>query len=400
MGKMQMRKVSTKLKKMFLVVSSILLFVSSIFSQIGVSVAYAATSSSGWKSEYNKIINNWKLIEKCEDMSYYKHYFGADYKFDHYFLCDVDHNNTPELFLDSRTMHLTAVLTYSNKKIALLMCNAVDKINIKNSEIIIKGHWHGAGGSGTNEWYIFKVKNKSCKMEYYIDNLFGKYSVYNAVKCISTKKVTYNKILSKYVKSPDCIDYNEFERYNLGNEKGLDNYSSVKNGLDNKKSSKPEIAAYEKFLVNKENDVQDYYSYFTPKFAVVDINKDGVKELMYCDIGGFSIYTYKNKKIYEIYSGSDGDLYFNTSKGYIIYEASDAGTYYYSIYKIDNIKTKQIASIIYTTCDEQYNPLKECYYTMENKKISKEEADKYLTKKYDEGNSYENNADSRNKYLK
>lgn len=238
MGDNQMRRVSFIFKKKFYIVFSILLLIGSIIHQTPVSVANAATSTSGWNSAYNKILNNWKTIDKYGDVSYLKFYFGSDYKFDKYFLCDVDGNETPELFLYSSTMGLTAVLTYSNKKIVFLTYNNISKINIKNSQIIIQGHWHGAGGSGENEWSIYKIKKASYVMKYYIDNLGGQYSVYDTNwKKVSSKKAFYSKILSKYVKSENCTDYKEFKKYNLNNKKGLDHYYGEKSDEDVKSIS-------------------------------------------------------------------------------------------------------------------------------------------------------------------
>ena len=212
-----------RFKRNFLILFIISLFVFS-FNPMIVITANAATTSSNWGKAYKKIINNYKLLDKYEDMSYLKSYFGKDYKFDKYFLCDINNNKIPELFLYSSTMGLTVVLTYSNNKVVSLYYYDICKINTKTSEIIVNGHWHGAGGSGKNEWSIYKVKNISCDIEYYIDNLFGNYSVYHADKCISTKKTTYSKILTKYVKSLNCKCFDEFKKYNLCNDQGIKNY--------------------------------------------------------------------------------------------------------------------------------------------------------------------------------
>lgn len=210
-----------KFKRNFLILFSILLL-SCSFCPMKEFTANAATTSSNWEKAYKKIIHNYKLLDKYGDMSYVKSYFGKDYKFDKYFLCDINNNKVPELFLYSSTMGLTVVLTYSNNKVVYLFYDDICKINRKASEIIVNGHWHGAGGSGEYEWSIYKIKENTCDIEYYIDKLGGNYSIYNAdMKCISKKKTTYNKILTTYVKSPDCKDFNEFEKYNLSNDKGI-----------------------------------------------------------------------------------------------------------------------------------------------------------------------------------
>ena len=113
--------------------------------------AQAKSTSTGWKKAYDSIIKNWKNAEKNKDYKgesdYLKFSFGKDYKYDRYLLLDIDGNNTPELILYSTTMTLATVFTYSNNKLVFLMTNDINKINTKTGEIIIHGHWHGAGGS-------------------------------------------------------------------------------------------------------------------------------------------------------------------------------------------------------------------------------------------------------------
>ena len=74
-----------------------------------------AASGSGWKKSYESILNNWRRAEKYCDTSYLKMYFGRDYKFNQYFLYDLNRNGTPELFLHSTTMGLTIVFTYKGR---------------------------------------------------------------------------------------------------------------------------------------------------------------------------------------------------------------------------------------------------------------------------------------------
>lgn len=222
---MNLRKfVLNNVKRNVLILFNVLLFVCSISPMNGIT-ANAATTTSGWEKAYKKMINNSELLDKYEDMSYIKNYFGDDYKFDKYFLYDINHNKVPELFLYSSTMGLTVVLTYSNNKIVYLFCDAISKINSIAGEIIVNGHWHGVGGSGEYEWSIYQVKKNTCSIEYYIDNLGGNYSVYNSdMKCISTKKSTYTKILTQHVNSKNCKDFKKIKKYNVSSNKGIKNY--------------------------------------------------------------------------------------------------------------------------------------------------------------------------------
>lgn len=183
-----------------------------------------------WKTAYNKILKNWRLVEQYEDMSYLKmyfnpQYFGSQYKFNRYFTYDVDKNGTPELFLHSTSMGLTEVMTY-NKKLISLGYYDIARINEKTKEIIVHGHWHGAGGSYENEWSVYKVNKKSSSLKYYIDimpngtNGSQRVSVYNGKwKLLSTRKSYYDRIYKNHIKNATPI--NQFKKYKLTDKKGL-----------------------------------------------------------------------------------------------------------------------------------------------------------------------------------
>lgn len=183
-----------------------------------------------WKTTYNKILKNWRLVEQYEDMSYLKmyfdpQYFGSQYRFDRYFTYDVDKNGTPELFLHSTSMGLTEVMTY-NKKLISLGYYDIAKINKKTKEIIVHGHWHGAGGSYENELSVYKVNKKSSSLKYYIDimpndtNGSQRVSVYNGKwKLLSTKKSYYDIIYKGHIKNATPIK--KFKKYKLTDKKGL-----------------------------------------------------------------------------------------------------------------------------------------------------------------------------------
>lgn len=156
-----------------------------------------------YKTAYSRIIKNIRLLESYQDVSYLKMYFGSQYGWDRYFYYDLDKNGTPELFIYSKSMGLTQIFTYK-KKVISLGCYDIDRINTAKKEIIVHGHWHGAGGSGANEWSIYSLsKNKKkLQMNYYIDVLGGRVSVYNSKwSLISTAKSKYNSIKSAHIKS-------------------------------------------------------------------------------------------------------------------------------------------------------------------------------------------------------
>ena len=96
----------------------------------------------------------------------------------------------------------------------------------RHKEIIVHGHWHGAGGSYENEWYVYKVNKKPYALRYSIDimpngvNGEQRVSVYNGKwKLLSTKKSYYNKIYKTHIKKATAI--NKFKRYKLTDKKGL-----------------------------------------------------------------------------------------------------------------------------------------------------------------------------------
>ncbi len=178
-----------------------------------------------WKTAYSKILKNWRLVERYQDMSYLKMYFGTQYRFNRYFTYDVDKNGTPELFLHSTSMGLTEVMTY-NKKLVSLGYYDIARINKKTKEIIVHGHWHGAGGSQDKEWWVYRVDKKPYLLKYYIDimptgtNGIQNVSVYNGKwKLLSTKRSYYNKVYKDHIKNATPI--NRFKKNKLSDKKGL-----------------------------------------------------------------------------------------------------------------------------------------------------------------------------------
>ena len=172
-----------------------------------------AASGSGWKKSYESILNNWRRAEKYCDTSYLKMYFGRDYKFNQYFLYDLNRNGTPELFLHSTTMGLTIVFTY-NGRLRSLGYYDIYGFNTDKKELIVRGHWHGAGGSGVNEWTIYKMGSSWMQGTYTMDKMNGNYSVYNMQDGSFTgSSKMYNAIYSQHIRN--CKRMNSFTRYKL-----------------------------------------------------------------------------------------------------------------------------------------------------------------------------------------
>jgi hypothetical protein len=168
-----------------------------------------------YQQAYNRIIKNSNLISRYQDVSYIKTYFGSDYGWDKYFAYDLDKNGTPELFVYSSSMGLTAIFTYK-KKLIPLGIYFLDRINTSQKTLVVHGHWHGAGGSGKYEWTTYSMDSSKTKIkiDYDIDILNGKVSVYNGDwKLISSKKSVYNKIYKTYIKNARKLS--KFKRKSL-----------------------------------------------------------------------------------------------------------------------------------------------------------------------------------------
>lgn len=91
-----------------------------------------------------------------------------------------------------------------------------DIYGIKKSKkaIIVQGHWHGAGGSGVDEWTVYTIGKKQLKQKYYVDKMDKIY-----VNDKKASKSAYNKIYKSYIKGTTKLS--KFKKYKLSNTKGL-----------------------------------------------------------------------------------------------------------------------------------------------------------------------------------
>lgn len=129
-------------------------------------------NSDEWSScyrAYKSVLADWTLIEKYGDFSYYTFYFGDNYGYDSYYLFDVDKNGIPELFLCSESMCIITVFTYA-QKLCWLVSDDIYGINEETGELIVLGHWHGSGGSGSeHECTGWKISEDKAENSMYID---------------------------------------------------------------------------------------------------------------------------------------------------------------------------------------------------------------------------------------
>lgn len=197
-----------------------------ILTVVCTNVTEVGAASQTWKEAYKKILNNWKLVENYSNAGtdYLKQYFGKDYGFDRYFLEDVNGDKTPELFLSSTSMGgLTVVFTYRDGKVVCLGCDLFYKINTSKKVLVVNGHWHGAGGSGADEYSIYSIGKNEWKRKYYIDCMNNKYTVWKS-NCNKEKnsKSTYKKVYKKYVKGGK--EFFKYKQYKLSSKKGLNKF--------------------------------------------------------------------------------------------------------------------------------------------------------------------------------
>lgn len=188
--------------------------------------------NEAWYKAYQTILTDWTSIDNYGDFSYLKGYFDNDYSFDNYYLCDVDSNGVPEFFLHSDYMNITAIFTFSDGKICYLMDDVITGINKETAEIIIYSHWHGAGGSGVNEWSAYQITNDKAIDSLYIDyydsekfdmeGLEKPYTIYTLDNPNYEKQETseaYDKLYAIHIQP--ALSWKTFERYDLEDSSGL-----------------------------------------------------------------------------------------------------------------------------------------------------------------------------------
>lgn len=184
-----------------------------------------------WQEGYQRILGDWTILENYGDLSYLPQYFGDDYGFDAYFLCDVDGNGTPELFLDSSTMGLTAVCSYDAGPMGIFY-NRFD-VNKETGELISFGHWHGAGGSNMKEWRAWKLSGTDWEMTMSIDcyeaewigGEENRYDIYDAETgetntYMALESSEYDALYDVHV--APRIPFSQFKQYALDDLSGLD----------------------------------------------------------------------------------------------------------------------------------------------------------------------------------
>lgn len=203
-------------KQIIIILMSVIL----VFSNLSVVNA----DSKPWKAAYTRILNNWKLVENYKNAATksLKNRFGTDYKFDQYFLCDVDKNNIPELFLHSSAMGFTVVFTY-NKNSGIAVCLGTDdfyKINSSKKVLVVKGRRNAVKGSGDKGYAVYKIGINRLEDKYYID-FKNEYMVIKDANWDARQSTyqAYNKVYKEYIK--DGKLFSQYNKYKLSDKRGL-----------------------------------------------------------------------------------------------------------------------------------------------------------------------------------
>ena len=176
---------------------------------------------------YKAAILDKNIIESNNDFDYLRMYFKDEYGFDKYFLHDLNSDGVPEMFVYSANMGLTAVYTIDGG-LKFLEYQDISGINLRTGEVVINGHWHGAGGSGVYEWHTYGMKDGSMVMTRSIDYLpydenSGRYS------CFDAAAETYNDSnRAEYDRTYQDImngfrSLSAYRLYDLGDLAGLNN---------------------------------------------------------------------------------------------------------------------------------------------------------------------------------
>lgn len=181
-----------------------------------------------WYGAYQSILNDWTVIGQygSGEIGYIKQYFGKDYQFDSYWLSDIDGDGTPELFLHAEHMNdLTAVFTYSGNELIYLMVDAIYGINKEKAEVVINGHWHGAGGSGINEWHVYRIENDEAVYVWMFDKYHEtRYEIWDVENWTFYEvQETGNQYIELYDAHVEgCVLASSYQQYDLDDLSGLD----------------------------------------------------------------------------------------------------------------------------------------------------------------------------------
>lgn len=180
-------------------------------------------AQTSWQKVYRQILKNPHRF-LANDCLYLETYMNKNIQVAKYFLYDLNKDKTPELFLigSQKYKGFCFAITCHKGKMGSVYYERFDRINKKQKCIITHGHYHGAGGSGVNEYHAIFLTGKPLDFQddVYIDHFAGNNIslwLHHQHRPITMKK--YKSLYNQYVKSSTPIS--RFKSYRLTNMKGL-----------------------------------------------------------------------------------------------------------------------------------------------------------------------------------
>lgn len=231
-----------------------------------------------------------QTIRDAHGLEYRESYFSSDQdliSFDRYALADLNGDSFPELLLCSKGTGLVDLFTFQNQ---LLYLNYDRYFGFLpgTGDTVIRGHWHGAGGSGTDEWtvnslssgntiaYFDRLGNSENQFYHFI---LPDQDIQWEMMDSPESAALYNEQVEKYVDV--CVRMNDLPLYEIGDSRGLTKYVDIRELLPLRDVKQSCETAYGKFLYEKRYRIkgQDYSVEAPNWFGLADIDADTVPEL-------------------------------------------------------------------------------------------------------------------------
>ena len=242
-------------------------------------------------------------IWAANGLEYREAYFsyGEDpVSFDRYALADLNGDGFPELLLCSKGMGLVDLFTCRDNLLYIGYNNYFGFLP-GSGTAVVRGHWHGAGGSGTDEWsvidlasgetvaYFDRLGDDTSKVYHFMDEN----NEWTQMQDSPEASALYDSLYEKYVDA--CVRLNDLQFYEIGDLSGLAGYVDIRDMLAYRDVKQVCKTVYGKFLAEKRFRIRDqlYDIEFPNRMLLVDIDIDEVPELMITSGFGSGIYACK-----------------------------------------------------------------------------------------------------------
>ena len=258
----------------------------------------AAPQYASWREAYTAVLTDEQArtaaIGSAAD--YRKSYFASDpeaLSVTAYAVTDINGDGTPELLLYAEGTGLTDVFTFDGT-LRYLGYDAFFGFLPESGEAVVHGHWHGAGGSGKNEWSIRPLFTQEDGQSAYLDYLEeggkrrysymdkGEYKTGDWAKVGENKadEKRYEELYNKYVRP--CVRLEDVPFFAPDNLSGFLAPVELKNmrRLYNAVGTFPYTC--EEFLLQKrwESLGLDIRDESPLRALLLDMDFDGVPELL------------------------------------------------------------------------------------------------------------------------